>query len=129
MMISISDNCDSKGRQNSQSIDRETRDGIVSLKRRITSGEQPQFTVIFLEDQDETERVLNAHAIQATRILRTGENHGHGPRVRQAVTNKSCHVPVLSGTKITHKNISPVPAAVGRAEPIISSFLRSALTL
>jgi len=31
--------------------------------------------------------------------------------------------------KKTHKNISPVPVAVGWTEPIISSFLRSALTL
>ena len=129
----ISDNCDSKGRQNYQSIDKETRDGIVSLERRITSGElvsdksrqlcvdtkenyiqsmQQHIVndpIISMEVRDETERVLNAHAIQATRILRTGENHGHESRVRQAVTNMSYHVHVLSGIKKTHKNISPVP--------------------
>ena len=129
----ISDNCDSKGRQNYQSIDKETRDGIVSLERRITSGElvsdksrqlcvdtkenyiqsmQQHIVndpIISMEVRDETERVLNAHAIRATRILRTGENHGHESRVRQAVTNMSYHVHVLSGIKKTHKNISPVP--------------------
>ena len=85
--------------------------------------------VISLEDTNETERVLNAHAIQATRILRTGEDHGQGTWVRQAVTNKSCHVSIISGI---NKNISPVPVrpvpVCGADEAIISSFLRSVQT-
>ena len=44
----ISDNSDSKGRQNSQSTDKETTDVIVSLKRRITSGE------LLVQDSDKS---------------------------------------------------------------------------
>ena len=36
-----------------------------------------------------------------------GQNHGHETRVRSAVTNHSCHVPVISGVKKTHKPLVP----------------------
>ena len=128
----ISEKCDSRGNQLDQGHDKETRDGLKSLASRVKSGEilvqqtdksgklaittqeeyvaslQPHITsdkVITLEEKNETEKILNGHSIQLTRSLRIGESHRHEPRVKQAVTNKFCHVPVLSGLLKDHKEV------------------------
>ena len=65
---------------------------VASLQPHIRSDK-----VITLEEKNEREKILNGHCIRLTRILCVGESHRHEPRVRQAVTNKFCPVPVLSG--------------------------------
>ena len=123
-------NCDDKGRQKSQNLDKETRDSLKSLNARQKAGEgrvqvtdksgqfwfapteeyvaslQPHIVndpVITLKDRDHIEDVLNAHGIQMARILRMGETHGHETRVQSAVRNHECHAPVLSGMPKDHK--------------------------
>ena len=130
----IAEKCSSKGKLFDQNVDKETRDGIKLLRDRVKSGEflvqltdksgqlcvdtkdnyvasmQPHIQndpVISLEERDKTERVLNGHCIQLTRILRMGQAHGHETRVHSAVKNHSCHVPVISGVKKTHKPLVP----------------------
>ena len=56
--------------------------------------------------ENETEKVLNGHSIQLTRILRVDESHRLVLRVRQAVTNKFCHVPLLSGSLKDHEEVT-----------------------
>ena len=136
----INRNCDSKGNLKTSNIDKETRDGIRSLRRRVKSGElliqmtdksgklcantkenyvaslQPHIendSVITLKEKIKTENNLNAHCVQLARILRIGESHGHESRVRSAVTNRSCHVPVLSAMLKDHKPVPP-----GRPLPV-----------
>ena len=136
----IAEKCDSRGNQHDQGHDKETRDRLISLASRVKNGEilvqqtdksgklaittkeeyvaslQPHVIsdkVITLEEKNETEKILNGHSIQLTRILRMGESHRHEPRVRQAVTNKFCHVPVLSGLLKDHKEVPP-----GAAPPV-----------
>ena len=58
--------------------------------------------VITFKDKARTERVLNGTTLQLGRILQMGEDHNHWDRTRQALTNKRCHVPVLSGMEKDH---------------------------
>ena len=55
-------------------------------------------------------------SIQLTRILRLDESHRLVPRVRQAVTNKLCHVPLLSGSLKDHKQVLHVRPVAGADE-------------
>ena len=61
--------------------------------------------VITLSDKNTTERVLNGTTLQLGRILSMGENHNHWDRTKQALNNKKCHVPVLSGMEKDHKQV------------------------
>ena len=125
-------NCDGHGRQLLQNMDKETRDGLKSLKARQDAGEghvqvtdksgrlwfapteeyvasmQPHIEndpVITLEDRDHIEDVLNAHGIQMSHILRMGENHGHKTRVQSAIRNHESHAPVHIGKVLRGKRI------------------------
>ena len=47
------------------------------------------------------------NSIQLTCILRVGESHKIESRVKQAVTNKCCNVPILFGLLKDHKEVPP----------------------
>ena len=68
---------------------------------------------ISLEEKNTLENVLNGHSIQLSRILRIGESHKHCDRVKLAMTNHSCHVPVMAGFDKDHKQ-----AADGAPRPM-----------
>ena len=59
--------------------------------------------VISLEEKQLIEKQLNGHTVQLARILEVGEAHGHWDRVKSALKNKDCHVPVLYGMVKDHK--------------------------
>ena len=130
----ITEKCDSRGNQLDQGHDKEMRPGLISLTSRVKSGEilvqqtdksgklaittreeyvaslQPHIAsdkVITLEEKNETEKILNGHSIQLTCILRVGESHKLESRVKQAVTNKYCNVPILFGLLKDHKEVPP----------------------
>ena len=58
------------------------------------------------DEKTDLERKLNGHTLQLGRILKVGEKWKHWPRVQAALTNKSCHIPVLSGYPKDHKPVS-----------------------
>ena len=126
----VKQNCDKKGNIIEQNIDKETSDGIKSLKERSDKNEiivvptdksgrlavntienyvesmEPHIAndkIITIEDKKATEDILNGHSIQFGRILEVGAIHKHEGRVESALRNKSCHVPVLFGLERTTK--------------------------
>ena len=122
----ISDKCDEKGNIKASNIDTKTKQGVKSLHDIVKKGELlvvPSDTlcnsvenyvstvehhvkndpVIILEVL--IERVLNGTTLQLGRILQMGEDHNHWDRTKQALNNKKCHVPVLSGMEKDHKQV------------------------
>ena len=110
------EHCDKAGNVKQQNLTDSQKQGLQSLKRRVGAGElvicptdksgrlavyktedyvtamQPHVQndpVISLEEKKTLENVLNGHSIQLGRILRIGEAHNHGDRVKQAMTNHS----------------------------------------
>ena len=50
---------------------------------------------------------MNGHTLQLGRALKVGEKWKHWPRVKSALRNKYCHIPVLAGFMKTHKQWQP----------------------
>ena len=130
----IQQRCDEKGNIKEQNVDKDILMGMKSLRRRVEEKELlviptdkssmlsvntvenyvdsmeahvSKDTIISIEDKKHTEDVLNGHTIQLGRILRVGENHGHESRVKSALLNKSCHVPIMFGLAKNHKVTEP----------------------
>ena len=71
---------------------------IQSMQQHIQEDE-----VLSWKEKEKIENNLNGHTIQAGRILKVGENYGHEDRVKNALRNKNCHVPEMSGLAKDHK--------------------------
>ena len=83
--------CDSKGKSGEFLVQLTDKSGqlCVDTKDNYVASMQPHIEndlVISLEERDKTERILNGHCIQLTRILKMGQDHGHETQVRSAVT-------------------------------------------
>ena len=108
----MNEKCDSKGKSGEFLVQLTDKSGqlCVDTKDNYVASMQPHIEndlVISLEERDKTERILNGHCIQLTRILKMGQDHGHETQVRSAVTNHSCHMPVIYRVKKTNKPLVP----------------------
>ena len=130
----IKDNCDSKGNQRESNLSKDEIAGLKSLKKRVADGEilivptdktgkltvttperyiasmQPHVAndvIITWKEKESIERRLNGHCIQLGRILRMGDKWEHWPRIKSAITNHDCHVPVTIGLEKDHKHRPP----------------------
>ena len=144
----IRKNCDSKGHIKATNLKPEEEVGIKKLLKRIDDEEilvqatdksgqlavitpesyissmQPHIEgnpEISWEDKMSLERELNGHSLQLGCSLKIGDKWNHWPRVKRALRNKFCHIPVLSGANKTHKPWQP-GQTLPKQRPVAGKF-------
>ena len=58
---------------------------------------QNDMVLISWDEKCNIEKKLNCHCLQLGCILKIGEKWNHWPRVKKALKNQYCHIPVLYG--------------------------------
>ena len=61
--------------------------------------------VITWKEKQELERKLNGFSLQLGRALKAGETWKHRPRIKTALKNEPCHIPILYGLMKDHKEV------------------------
>ena len=75
---------------------------IESMQPRVAGNPEVSW-----EEKKSLEKSLNGHTLQLGRALKVGERWKHCSRVKSALRNKYCHIPVLAGFMKTHKQWQP----------------------
>ena len=141
--------CDEKGEQ-VDNLTRQERRGLRSLEKRKNNGEivitltdkSSKFCIMKREDYLELgevhvgkdkeiqreevvkrEKILNSHALNWCRMWETGENHGHGDRVRASKVTRSENKAELYLSYKDHK------AEPGKTRPIATGCSSNTLAL